>query len=236
MNEKRIPLARWQAHLPSPARPEIPAEGDRPAVPARTAEPGHPAPHTCLPDGTPLTWTAGRADIFEDLTGEYLPRSFHDVSVFLWLASRENSWVEALWIPGSPVTQEVDGPEDVLPRGRFAGLLAQALAWREIVIPAAARDSAMALTARILDREYDPSIEIDEAAIEEEPAEKKSPQAGRTGSSPPPMPYAVDTRPNLPLSFTISPIEPSSPSTGPDSTPSACPLSPPPPAAGMTPS
>jgi hypothetical protein len=230
MKPKRIPLVLWQSHLPSPAVP---------AVPAVAAVPGHPKPHRFLPDGSPLSWTAGKADIFEDLTGEYVPRTFHDASVFLWLASRENDWIQDLWIPGSPVEPQVEGEAEVSARVRFPGLLKLALQWRDAVIPPAAREFATALAARLVLAEYSGSLEIDEAAIEEQSEEvqkKTGAGAGLTGSSPLLSGSPAATPPDSALFFTI-PVSPSSlPSTPPGSTPPASLSSPPPPGSEETPS
>lgn len=194
------------------------------------ANPGY---HRTLPDGTPLTWTASKADLFEDIAGVYQPVTAHDAELFLYIATRTADEMIALWRPAPPT---VDGAPALRPRHRFQEQLENALRWRDTHIPVAARPAVLAIVTAIIEHEYADALELDSDALDDLPEdpEKKSPTATPTGSSPPSTPSAP-ALPDGPTSFTISPSTPSSPPTGPGSTPTETPSSPPPAATSATP-
>ena len=188
----------------------------------------HPAPHTCLPDGTPLFLTASGIDLFERLTGSFLPQDFHEATVLLWAATRTPAELEALWTPSPPEDVSDDAPS--LPIMRLPELMHRVIRWRDATLPAGARLQVQSLAMKLWAHEHGTALEVDTASLPDVPdAEKKSPSAAPTGSSPPSMPSPQETSPaGLPCS-TAPATAPFSPPTAHGSPPTASPSSPPPP-------
>lgn len=202
-----LPAAAWRTHLLSDAR------------------------LTALPDGTPLQLTASGIDLFERLTGgSYIPQDFHESTILLWCATRTPEELEAVWIPAPPESTEPEDPAaSIIPIYNIPSLMRRVVRWRDGIIPAGARLEVHRLALALWDHEHGTLLEVDEAGLPDVPeAEKKSPPAVPTGSSPPSMPSPEATPADGLTCSTASAIAPSSPLTAHGSLPTESPSSLPP--------
>lgn len=194
-----------------------------------------PDAHLSLPDGTTLFLTASGMDMFERLTGSFIPQDFHEATIFLWCATCSAEYWLQMWEPAPPVDRDEDTP--LLPVHRIAERLKEAVAWRDAFLPAGASIQIIALAMKLWNYVHETALEVDEAALPDTSgsAEKKSPAAPPTGSSPPSAPFPEEVPNDGPIFFTESATGISSPPTEPGSPAPALPPLPPPPDAAATP-
>ena len=193
----------------------------------------HPEPLTCLPNGQPLRMVASGVDMFERLTQSFVPEDFHDASIFLWCASRPAEYWARNWTPAPP---ENDGDAVKIPALEGYGMLTEAVAWRDAVLPAGGRVEVLAFAQRIWAYLHNVALEVDEAGLPEVPeAEKKSLLAAPTGSLPPSTPSAAEMSASGAGCSTSAITAPSSPLTAHGCNPKESPSSPPSSASGAMP-
>lgn len=193
----------------------------------------HPEPLTCLPNGQPLRMVASGVDMFERLTQSFVPQDYHEASIFLWCATRTADYWASKWTPAPPVN---DGDAVKIPALDAPGMLVEAVAWRDAVLPAGGTVEVEALVRRLWCHLHDVALEIDEAGLPEVPeAEKKSPLAAPTGSLPPSTPSAAEMSASGAGCSTSATTAPSLPPTAHGCSPKESPSSPPSSASGAMP-